>query len=144
MRFVPYLIRFAGTRSRREYEVLERALLDSGSRLRHSVPAGAQRVARVEAGLAPRLAEARRGHGEWIARGVESLRLELTPMCGAGSADRALRLAARRCSGVDLNALTEAHWPAFIDHLGPILASLCGISAVQAVLGASAFGGHIA
>jgi hypothetical protein len=63
-------------------------------------------------------------------------------MCGAGSADRALHLAAKRCSGIDLSDLTEAHWPAFLDHLGPILASLCGVSAVRAVLGASAFWEH--
>jgi hypothetical protein len=138
MNFFRYLIHTStGLRGTRQ-DALEQALVVSGRRLRDSVQETDRRVAHVEAGLSARLAGMRRSEGEWVARGVESLRLELIPMCGAGSTDRVLRLAARRCAGADISSLTEAQWPAFLSHLSPILASLCGATAVHAVMGESA------
>jgi hypothetical protein len=138
MNFFRYLIHTSTGRRDTRQDALEQALVASARQLRDSVQETDRRVARVEAGLSVRLAGMRRFDGERVARGVESLRLELIPICGAGSTDRVLRLAARRCAGTDISSLTEAQWPAFLIHLSPILASLCGAPAVNAIMGESA------
>lgn len=114
---------------------LGEALRAAGGRRRGRVNTGPDRVARIEkavlarAGLGP--ASAPRF---LVAQSIQVLRACLEPTCGTSSADRVIRLAARRSVPAGVDELTGAHWPAFVSHLGDILASLCGASAARSIV----------
>jgi hypothetical protein len=56
-------------------------------------------------------------------------------MCGTESAERVIRLAARRSVAPDAGELTDEQWPAFVTHLGSILAAFCGASPARNIVG---------
>ncbi len=61
-------------------------------------------------------------HSERIVR----LQLFLAPICGFGTAERAMVAAAGRSSADAVELLTESQWPAFVRHLSSIVGALCG------------------
>jgi hypothetical protein len=101
---------------------LEAALLAAGERMRAGVDTGPRRVARVHSAVLARLR-------------IQVLRGHLGPMCGTESAERVIRLAARRSVAQDAGELTDEHWPAFVTHLGSILAAFCGASPARNIVG---------
>jgi hypothetical protein len=117
-----------------KHRELEHALMASARDLRNSVRATPDRVARVEAALNALLESQRVGSGD-IGYRIAALRGGLAPMCGAGTAERVMCLAAQRCSGAGLDKLTRAQWPAFLCQLVPLVAGICGVSPVRTLLG---------
>lgn len=115
------------------HKELERALQISGRCLRDAVDAAPERVARVEAGFG-RLLDPESTDPAVLARRIEALRLRLAPLCGKGSAERAMRVAAIRCSADSVDTLTHAQWPAFLAQLAQVVANLCGMTPARAVL----------
>lgn len=101
---------------------LEAALLAAGERMRTGVDTGEERVYRVNSAVLARLR-------------IQVLRGHLGPMCGTESAERVISLAARRSVAPDAGELTGEHWPAFVTHLGSILAAFCGASPARNIVG---------
>ncbi len=100
---------------------LEAALLDAGERMRAGVDTGEERLSRVHSAVLARVR-------------IQVLRGRLEPMCGTGSAERVIRLAARRSDAQDPRDLTGERWPAFVTHLGSIMAALCGASPARNIV----------
>lgn len=114
---------------------IEKALLAAGERMRTGVDTGMDRVARINSAVLARVrieSEAKRRIP--VVQSIQVLRAHLGPMCGTESADRVIRLAARR-SGPDVGELTGENWPAFVTHLGSILAAFCGASPARNIVG---------
>ncbi len=115
---------------------LREALLGAGERMRTGVDTSAERVARVHSAVLARLrVDSRAGRRLPVVQSIQVLRGRLGPMCGTESAERVIRLAARRCVARDVGELTHEHWPAFVTHLGSILAAFCGASPARNIVG---------
>lgn len=59
-------------------------------------------------------------------RRIIRLQLFLAPICGFGTAERAMLAAAARSPADSIDLLTEREWPAFVKHLSAIVSALCG------------------
>jgi predicted anti-sigma-YlaC factor YlaD len=57
---------------------------------------------------------------------IDRLQLFLTPICGFGTAQRAMFAAAARSAANSVELLTELEWPSFVSHLSSIVGTLCG------------------
>jgi predicted anti-sigma-YlaC factor YlaD len=57
---------------------------------------------------------------------IDRLQLFLTPICGFGTAQRAMFAAAARSAANSVELLTELEWPSFVSHLSSIVETLCG------------------
>jgi hypothetical protein len=62
-----------------------------------------------------------------VSRRIVRLQLFLAPICGFGTAERAMYAAAGR----SVELLTELEWPAFIKDLSSIVGALCGEPAAR-------------
>ena len=63
---------------------------------------------------------------EQVSRRIVRLQLFLAPICGFGTAERAMLAAAERSPADSVELLTELEWPAFVKHLSSIVSALCG------------------
>ena len=63
---------------------------------------------------------------EHVSRRIVRLQLFLAPICGFGTAERAMLAAAERSPVDSVELLTELEWPAFVKHLSSIVSALCG------------------
>jgi predicted anti-sigma-YlaC factor YlaD len=61
-----------------------------------------------------------------LSRRIVRLQLFLAPICGFGTAERAMLAAASRSTAGSVELLTEPQWPAFVKHLSSIVGGLCG------------------
>jgi hypothetical protein len=61
-----------------------------------------------------------------LSRRIVRLQLFLAPICGFGTAERAMLAAAGRSDADSVELLTELEWPAFIKDLSSIVGALCG------------------
>jgi hypothetical protein len=61
-----------------------------------------------------------------VSRRIIRLQLFLAPICGFGTAERAMLAAAERSPADSVELLTELEWPAFVKHLSSIVSALCG------------------
>jgi hypothetical protein len=61
-----------------------------------------------------------------LSRRIVRLQLFLAPICGFGTAERAMLAAASRSTADSVELLTEPQWPAFVRHLSSIVGALCG------------------
>ena len=61
-----------------------------------------------------------------LSRRIIRLQLFLAPICGFGTAERAMLAAAARSPADSIDLLTELEWPAFVKHLSSIVSALCG------------------
>lgn len=119
----------------RRLKALREALIDAGERMRGSVDTDVERVARVHSGVLRRLrADPKAGRRLPVVQSIQVLRGHLEPICGTESAERVIRLAARRSVASGVDELTDEHWPAFVTHLGSILAAFCGISPARSIV----------
>jgi len=66
-----------------------------------------------------------------VSRRIVRLQLFLAPICGFGTAERAMFAAAGRSTADSVELLTELEWPAFIKDLSSIVGALCGEPAAQ-------------
>ena len=57
---------------------------------------------------------------------IVRLQLFLAPICGFGTAQRAMLVAAGRSAAASVEVLTDVEWPAFVKHLSSIVGALCG------------------
>ena len=63
---------------------------------------------------------------EQVSRRIVRLQLFLAPICGFGTAERAMLAAVERSPADSVELLTELEWPAFVKHLSSIVGALCG------------------
>lgn len=61
-----------------------------------------------------------------LSQRIIRLQLFLAPICGFGTAQRAMLAAAGRSAAESVELLTEIEWPAFVKHLSSIVGALCG------------------
>jgi len=66
-----------------------------------------------------------------VSRRILRLQLFLAPICGFGTAERAMLAAAGRSTADAVELLTELEWPAFIKDLSSIVGALCGEPAAR-------------
>jgi hypothetical protein len=66
-----------------------------------------------------------------LSRRIVRLQLFLAPICGFGTAERAMLAAASRSTTESIELLTELEWPAFIKDLSSIVGALCGEPAAR-------------
>ena len=66
-----------------------------------------------------------------LSRRIVRLQLFLAPICGFGTAERAMFAAAGRSKSDSVELLTEHQWPAFVKHLSSIVGDLCGEPAAR-------------
>ena len=64
---------------------------------------------------------------------LDYLRATMAPMCGAHTAERALRLAAEASPAKSLEAVTVEHWNPFLLTLTSIAAAMCGQTAADLI-----------
>lgn len=91
-------------------------------------------MARFRESLPGLEASAERAYERWreqretdqVSRRIVRLQLFLAPICGFGTAERAMLAAAERSPADSVELLTELEWPVFVKHLSSIVSALCG------------------
>jgi predicted anti-sigma-YlaC factor YlaD len=107
----------------RQFAEVDRELIAAVAALRDSIPVSewsAERAYETWRRQRPSVAEADR-----VSNRIVRLQLFLAPICGFGTAQRAM-LAAGESAAAPVDLLTELEWPAFLQHLSSIVGALCG------------------
>jgi hypothetical protein len=110
------------------FEDIERELMEAVGILRESVPElewRGERAYELWRNERPRPV-AEDGPALHLSQRIVRLQLFLAPICGFGTAQRAMLAAAGRSTVDSIEVLTELEWPGFVQHLSSIVGALCG------------------
>lgn len=110
----------------RRFEDIERELMEAVGILRESVPELEWSGERAYELWRKERPVAEPGPALNLSQRIVRLQLFLAPICGFGTAQRAMLAAAGRSTVDSIEVLTELEWPGFVQHLSAIVGALCG------------------